>query len=184
VIASIWAQNADGVIGVDGRIPWYYKGDFKRFKRVTSGATVIMGRVTYESIGKPLSNRTNIVVTSTVDEYDGCIVERSIEAALKRAPAGDVFFIGGARIYAEAMRYVDLLDITYVPDAVPIFGMKDVVYAPSVDETVFEPHDYEHEDEPNLRRRWYVRRSLAEMPYDDPANRRLQELGVLSRRPA
>jgi len=180
---SIWAENAMGIIGVDGKIPWKYSGDLRRFKRVTTGATVIMGRVTYESIGNPLAGRQNIVVTNTMDEIEGAIVARSIDDAVKRAERPDIFFIGGAHIYAEAMGIVDVLDITRVPDEVEGRG-EQIVLAPTVPRDVFTLHHEDvHEDELTLRREVWIRKALAEAPYDDASNRRLQELGYLKRRP-
>jgi dihydrofolate reductase len=183
MIASIWAQTHEGIIGKGGRIPWHYPGDFKRFKRVTSGGAVIMGRNTFESIGKPLPNRLNIVVSWTA-ALEGVLVARSIEEALALASERkDVWFIGGSRVYTAAMEHVDVIDVTYVPDEIET--SPSAVAAPDIDEEVFAPGEmYDHEDEATLIRRVFVRRTLAEAPYDDASNRRLQELGYLSRRPA
>ena len=131
-------------------------GDWRRFKRVTMGATVVMGRATFESIGKPLPGRRNVVVTSRALDVPEVERVRSIEEALERAAGADVWFIGGARIYEEAMKHVDVIDVTYVPDLVESW---DAVYAPPIDEAVFEPGPVlTHEDEPALRRRVYTRR--------------------------
>jgi dihydrofolate reductase len=152
----IFAASPHGIIGVGGTIPWRYLGDWRRFKRVTFGSTVVMGRTTFESIGKPLPGRRNIVVTSRAIDVPGIECVRSVEEALERAAAGDVWFIGGARIYADAMKYVDVIDVTYVPDYV---DGRDAVYAPLIDESEFEPGPVlEHEDEPALRRQLYHRR--------------------------
>jgi dihydrofolate reductase len=154
----IYAVSPDGVIGKDGRIPWRHAGDLRRFKRVTSGTTVIMGRRTYASMGKPLPNRRNIVVTSQAMTDVGIECVPSIEDALTRAGASDVWFIGGARIYEEAMRHADVIDVTYVPDRVT---GGDLVHAPVVDETVFRPGPLvDHEDEPGLTRRLYMRKKV------------------------
>src|SRR5580704_196805 len=115
---SIFAVSADGVIGKDGKIPWRHPGDLRRFKRVTMGATVVMGRATFAETGKALPGRRNLVVTSGALEVPGVEVVRSIGEALRRAGDADVWFIGGARVYEEAMRHVDVLDVTYVPDRV------------------------------------------------------------------
>src|SRR5258708_29568586 len=105
----IYAQSPEGVIGIDNAIPWRHPGDFRRFKRVTLGSTIIMGRKTYESMGKPLPGRRNVVVTRGQVEAPGgerveCV--RSIEEALALAGDGDAWLVGGARIYEEGMRYV------------------------------------------------------------------------------
>jgi dihydrofolate reductase len=152
----IFAASPQGIIGAGGTIPWRYLGDWRRFKRVTIGSAVVMGRTTFESIGKPLQGRRNIVVTSRVIDVPGIEQVRSVEEAIERVGDGDVWFIGGARIYADAMKYVDVIDVTYVPDYVD--GL-DAVYAPPIDESVFEAGPVlEHEDEPALRRRLYRRR--------------------------
>jgi dihydrofolate reductase len=201
MLACIWAQTSTGIIGLNGKIPWHYAGDFRRFKRLTAGSTVVMGRRTYESIGKPLPNRKNIVITSLASwqqseelrdavpsKFDGTTLYSSIRdmvmALASAGETGDIWFIGGRKIYAVAnLYYVDLIDVTYVPDEVTVPAGADVVYAPKIDETIFAPGELlQHEDEPSLKRRVYLRRTLAEAPYDDASNRRLQELGYLTRR--
>ena len=150
--ALIAALSPDRVIGVDGKIPWHYSGDFKRFKRVTMGATVIMGRHTWESIGKPLPGRRNVVITR--QNIDGVQCFASLEEALQSCE-GDVWFIGGARIYEEAMEYANLIDLTYVPDEVPVEG---AVLFPEIDPELWEPEPMmQHEDEPLLRRQIFRR---------------------------
>jgi dihydrofolate reductase len=154
----IFAASPRGVIGVGGTIPWRYLGDWKRFKRVTMGATVVMGRTTFESIGKPLPGRRNVVVSSRVIDVPGIECVQSVEEALARAAGGggDVWFIGGARIYADAMKYADVIDVTYVPDDI---DEPDAVYAPPIDEASFVAGPIvQHEDEPALKRREYTRR--------------------------
>lgn len=125
VIGLIVAISANNVIGVNNELPWHYPADLKRFRRVTRGNTIIMGRLTYESIGKPLPERRNIVVTRSYIPGVECVL--SVRDAIALAdrqgdnPAitpGTIWFIGGARIFEEAMPYCNLLDITYVPDVV------------------------------------------------------------------
>jgi dihydrofolate reductase len=153
----IFATSPEGVIGVDGKIPWRYPGDFRRFKRVTVGSVVIMGRGTFESMGKPLPGRRNIVVTRRVLGVPGVECVRSVDEALALAGERDVWFIGGERIYEEALRYVDVIDVTYVPDRV---DAPSAVHAPRIDERVFEAQPLvRHEDEPGLTRRLYTRRA-------------------------
>jgi dihydrofolate reductase len=153
----IFAASPHGVIGIGGKIPWRYLGDWRRFKRVTMGATVVMGRSTFESIGRPLPGRHNVVVTSRALDVPGVERVRSVEEALQRAGQDDLWFIGGARIYEDAMKHVDVIDVTYVPDLVESW---DAVYAPQIDEALFEPGPVlDHEDEPALRRRVYTRRT-------------------------
>jgi dihydrofolate reductase len=152
----IFAISPERVIGVGGKIPWRHPGDMRRFKQVTLGSTVIMGRATFDENGRPLPGRRNIVVTSRPLDVPGVEVATSVDEALRMAGAADVWFIGGARIYQEAMRHVDVIDVTYVPDHVHDAG---AVHAPAIDETVFEPGPLiEHELEPGLTRRVYTRR--------------------------
>jgi dihydrofolate reductase len=153
----IYAVSPEGVIGLDGRIPWRHPGDLRRFKRITMGTTVVMGRKTFESMGRPLPGRRNVVVTSRPLDVPGVELARSLEEALALAGRADMWFIGGARIYAEAMRYADVIDVTYVPDHV---DADRAVRAPAIDETAFEAGPIvAHEDEPGLTRRVYKRRS-------------------------
>lgn len=152
----IYAQSPEGVIGVGNAIPWRHPGDFRRFKRVTLGATVVMGRKTFESMGKPLPGRRNVVVTRAPIDVPGVECVRSLEEALALAGDGDVWLVGGARIYEEGMRYADVIDVTYVPDRV---NAVDAVRAPTIDERLFEPGPLlPHEDEEGLTRRVYSRK--------------------------
>lgn len=159
-VGSIAAVSPEWVIGLHNAVPWRHPGDFRRFKRVTLGATVIMGRLTWESMNrKPLPGRRNLVVTRHPDPGVECFpdVASALAAASSGPGAGpDVWFIGGAGIYAEAMKHVDLLDITFVPDHVTD---PDAVRFPPIDEAAFEPGPLlPHEDEPGLSRRVYRRR--------------------------
>jgi dihydrofolate reductase len=155
----IYAVSPDGVLGIGGKIPWHYPADLKRFKRLTAGATVVMGRATFESIGRPLPQRRNVVVTRTAIAMAGVESVTSLEDAIALAGDADVWFIGGARIYAEAMKHVDTIDVTYVPDRVPVEG---AVLAPPIDPRVFEAGDpVVHEDDARLTRRVYTRKAGA-----------------------
>lgn len=180
MIASIWAQTWEGVIGRHGKIPWHYPGDFKRFKRVTAGSTIVMGRRTWESIGRALPNRKNVIISSRPGYFiEGAYVATSLQAALL-VKESDLWFIGGTEIYRQAMLLVDLIDVTYVPDEID--GAESTL-APPIDESIFQAGELlDHEDEPLLKRRIYLRRTLAEVPYDEASNRRLQERGHMTRR--
>ena len=152
----IYAMSPEGVIGVGGGIPWRYPADLKRFKRLTTGTTVVMGRTTFESIGRPLPGRRNLVVTSRPLAVAGIEAVASLPEALARAGDAPLWFIGGARIYAEAMAHVALIDVTYVPDHV---AGADAVYAPAIDEGTFAAGPLlVHEDDARLTRREYRRR--------------------------
>jgi dihydrofolate reductase len=151
----IAAVSPEGVIGLGGGIPWRHPGDMRRFKRVTEASTVIMGRLTWESMqGKALPRRRNVVITRTPIEGVECF--RDIPSALA-ASTPPVWFIGGARIYQEAMAHCDLIDLTYVPDHVTD---PRAVRFPAIDERIWEPGPLiPHEDEPGLTRRVYTRRA-------------------------
>ena len=99
----IYAQDLNRGIGYKGDLPWpRISVDLQRFKELTSGGTVIMGRNTYESIGRPLPERQNIVVTSSSLKREGLEICRSISEAVETARR-EVFFIGGVSVYAEAV---------------------------------------------------------------------------------
>ena len=115
-LGIIVAMTRDGVIGLDGTLPWRHVGDLRRFKERTVGTTVVMGRLTYESMGsKPLVERRNVVVTSR--DLPGVECRRSVADALEVCE-GVVWFIGGARIFAEALPLCDVVDVTWVPDRI------------------------------------------------------------------
>jgi dihydrofolate reductase len=121
-IAIIAAVAENGVIGSGNRIPWRLPSDFAHFKRLTLGKPLIMGRRTFESIGRPLPGRTNIVVTRQPGyQPDGVIVISSLAAALEHAQeiaradrANEVMIGGGAEIYAQAMPLADRMYLTRV----------------------------------------------------------------------
>jgi len=124
------AVARNGVIGRDGSMPWHLPEDMRRFRRTTMGHVLVMGRRTYESIGRPLPGRTTVVVTRQVDwppggPIDGLLVAGSVPLALELAatvagsPGREIFVQGGAQVYAEALPVADLLEITWV-DAEPL----------------------------------------------------------------
>src|SRR5689334_23895348 len=105
------AMSPEGVIGLAGKIPWHYRGDLRRVKRLTMGTTLIMGRVTWESLGgKPLPGRRNMVVSGSASALPGADVFPDLASALA-ASDGPVWFFGGARIYRDAMPISDFMDI-------------------------------------------------------------------------
>ena len=116
-LSLIAAVAANGVIGSDNALPWRLPEDLKRFKALTLGHPVIMGRKTYESIGRPLPGRRNIVVTrNAAYQTDGCEVVASLAAALAACQGGsdEIFVIGGAQIYAEALPLAQRLYLTEI----------------------------------------------------------------------
>jgi dihydrofolate reductase len=125
VISLVAAMARNRVIGAGNRLPWHLPEDLKRFKRLTMGAPVIMGRKTHESIleqaGKALPGRRNIVVTRQPGaRWDGCEVAGSLDAALAAArDAPEVFVIGGAELYRLALPRADRLYLTLLDAAYP-----------------------------------------------------------------
>ena len=117
-ITSIVAFSENLVIGVDNDLPWHLPNDLKYFKKRTTNHTIIMGRNTYESIGKPLPNRQNIIISPNPNyKVDGARVFESIEMAIQYCESkakDEVFFIGGAQIYNECIQWSDKLYITRV----------------------------------------------------------------------
>jgi dihydrofolate reductase len=106
-VTLIAAVARNGVIGANGGIPWHLPEDFAHFKATTLGHTLVMGRATYDSIGRPLPGRTTIVLTRDPDwRADGVATAASIEAALALAE-GDVYVAGGAAVYEAALPYAD-----------------------------------------------------------------------------
>lgn len=124
IISLIAAMDRNSVIGKDNSLPWKLSADMKRFKELTTGKPVVMGRKTFESIGKPLPNRINIILTRDKNyKAQGCTVAHSIKEALKDVDENDeVMIIGGAQIYKEFLpianrMYLTLIDKDFEGDA-------------------------------------------------------------------
>ena len=115
MIALIVAYAKNQVIGNKGCIPWKIKGEQKRFKELTTGNVVIMGRRSYEEIGRPLPNRTTIVISSTKN-FDGenCMTAKSVAEAIQMAGDRDIYISGGVRVYEEALPFVEKMYITEI----------------------------------------------------------------------
>jgi dihydrofolate reductase len=102
-------------IGIDNQLPWRLPEDLAHFKRVTSGHAIIMGRKTFDSIGRPLPNRRNIVITRNAGwTADGVQVAHSLAEALRMVAGSPAFIIGGAQVFAEAMPAVDQMIVTEI----------------------------------------------------------------------
>ena len=116
--SMIVAVADNNVIGKNNQIPWHLKTDLQRFKKLTENHTIIMGRRCFESIGKPLPNRTNVVVSSNTDlEIPGCIVKPSLQYAADYANSrydSTPFIIGGGTLYRQAINLVNVLYLTRV----------------------------------------------------------------------
>ena len=115
MIGLIVAYAKNRVIGNEGQIPWRIKGEQKRFRELTTGNVVVMGRRSYEEIGRPLPNRMTYVVSNTKNfDQEGVKTVKSIQEAIDLAGDKNVYISGGARIYEEAMPYVEKMYITEV----------------------------------------------------------------------
>lgn len=118
-IALIAAMDRHRAIGAGNAMPWRLPPDMARFRKVTMGKPVIMGRLTYESIGQPLKGRNNVVVSRQAGyEAEGCSVHADLDAALAAtANAPEAVVIGGAQIYAQALPFADVLYLTFIDHA-------------------------------------------------------------------
>ncbi len=118
LISLIVAVAQNGVIGHNNQLIWHLPNDLKQFRKLTTGHVIIMGRRTFDSIGKPLPNRTSIVISrDTTLKIEGCTVVNSLEAAIATArlvETQEAFIIGGAEIYRLAMPFVDKMYVTEV----------------------------------------------------------------------
>jgi len=115
IVVAIASNNA---IGKNNQLLWHLPNDLKHFKEITTGHTVIMGRKTYDSVGKPLPKRRNIVITRQAITIPGCEVAGSLQQAIELGRSdGDVYIIGGAEIYKQAMPLTDIIYLTIVHQA-------------------------------------------------------------------
>jgi len=123
IISLIAAMDEEQGIGVEGRLPWHLPADLKRFKSLTMGHHLIMVRKTFESIGRPLPGRTTIIVTRDQSfQPEGCLVAHSLESALEFARLDledEVFVIGGAEIFVQAIELADRIYLTQVHTSLP-----------------------------------------------------------------
>jgi len=116
MITLIAAAAENNALGKDNQLVWHLPDDFKRFKQITSGHYIVMGRKTFESFPKPLPNRTHIIITRQKNyHYEGCITANSIEKAIEICPKNEeIFIIGGAEIYNQSMAFADKIELTRV----------------------------------------------------------------------
>jgi len=136
-ISIIVALAQNRVIGKDNKMLWYLPTDFKLFRELTTNHHILMGRKTYESIGKPLPNRVNVIVTRD-QKYDveGCLVEHSLEEALALCKSNneiETFIIGGGEIYKQALDLTDRIYLTEVKATI-----EGDVFFPEIDHTKFK----------------------------------------------
>jgi dihydrofolate reductase len=132
LIAAVAENNA---LGKNNDLLWHLPKDFKRFKEITSGHHIIMGRKTFESFPKPLPNRTHVIITRQKDYVcEGCIVVQDLEKAIAICPKNeDIFVIGGGEIYSQSIHLADQLDITRVHHS-----FEADVYFPEIDLEIWE----------------------------------------------
>lgn len=115
MVSIIVAIAANGVIGDKNSLLWHIKEDMRFFRQKTTSHPVIMGRKTYDSLGRPLPNRTNVVISRTLNHIEGCTVVHSLEEAIALFPSEEeIFIIGGAQIYAQALDVADRMYITRI----------------------------------------------------------------------
>ncbi|MGZ8947274.1 MAG: dihydrofolate reductase [Methylococcaceae bacterium] len=116
-ISLIVAMASNRVIGLNNQMPWHLSADLKKFKKITMGSPILMGRKTYESIGKPLPGRTNIIVSRNPEyRQDGCLVFNDLNIAIKKAceSAKEVFVIGGSDLYEAILPFADAIYLTVI----------------------------------------------------------------------
>ncbi len=146
MIAAVAENNA---LGKNNDLLWHLPNDFKRFKEITSGHHIIMGRKTFESFPKPLPNRTHVIISRQKDFLkEGCIVVQDIESALAVCPKNeDVFIIGGGEIYKQFLPFADQLDITRVHNS-----FDADVYFPEIDAEIWQlsSETFHQKDEKHL----------------------------------
>jgi len=143
MISLIVAVDSQYLIGKNNQLPWHLPADLKHFKTLTTGNTIIMGRKTYQSIGKPLPNRRNIVVTRNKNfTAEGCEITDNLQEACKLCNASnEIFVIGGSEIFKEAIHFVNRLYVTHIDAAFEgdtFFPEIDFQKWQKVEEFVFE----------------------------------------------
>jgi dihydrofolate reductase len=157
IIAAVAENNA---LGKNNDLMWHLPNDFKRFKEITSGHHIIMGRKTFESFPKPLPNRTHVIITRQENYvHEGCIVVHDLQQAIAACPDDKpVFIIGGGEIYTQSILMADELDITRVHST-----FEADVYFPVIDtqiwyqvSEVFQTKDEKHQYDYSFQK--YVRK--------------------------
>jgi dihydrofolate reductase len=150
-ISYIVAMDIQQAIGLGNGLPWRLPADLAYFKKKTMDHTILMGRKTYESIGKPLPNRTNVILTQSKDyQAEGCLIVHSVEEAVEKFKNEEIFVIGGAEVFQLFMPSVDRLYITLIEHEFkadtyfPEFDIEDWVLVSSEDgiKDAKNPYDY------------------------------------------
>ena len=140
MIYIIVAYDKNHLIGNKGKMPWKIKGEQKRYKELTQGNVIIMGRKTYEEMGKPLSNRINIVVSSSkVFQGENLYTVKTLQEALNMFPNRDIYISGGSKIFAEALPLAEKLFITEIDN-----DFEGDIYFPEFDKNKYIKEIVEH----------------------------------------
>ncbi|MEW6212351.1 MAG: dihydrofolate reductase [Acidobacteriota bacterium] len=152
IVSIIVAMDSRGAIGVRGGLPWRLSSDLKRFRERTLGHHIIMGRKTFESIGKPLPGRETIIITRDQNfKAEGCAIARSLDEALSLARARgeqEAFICGGAQIYEQAIALADRVYLTAVHTQVeadtffPAWDRSEWIEKESIDHPMDEKNQY------------------------------------------
>lgn len=172
-IASIWAQDENGVLGSGTDMLWHVPADFAHFKSTTMGCPVIMGKASWEALGRALPGRLNVVLTRRSDyEAEGAVIAHSMEEALQVAEgwardhdAPTIWITGGGEVYGATMGIVDELVISYLDLAVP--ASEGLVHAPPIDPQVWaeDPHGTDSDwREKSGDARWKIRTLTRRVP--------------------
>lgn len=149
MIHLVVAKSDNNVIGHDNQLIWHLPNDLKHFKEITTGHPIIMGRKTFESIGRPLPNRTNIIITRNKNySIENTKVAHSLNEAIEIAKKidEDIFILGGGKIYEQALDLVDILEVTEVHG-----NFEGDTYFPEIDLNVWKEISRikHHKDEKN-----------------------------------
>lgn len=146
MIIMIAAAAENNALGKDNGLVWHLPDDFKRFKNLTSGHPIIMGRKTFESFQKPLPNRLHIIITRQKNyQAEGCLVVSNLEKAIALTDKNqDAFVIGGGEIYQQALRFSDKIELTRVHDS-----FEADTFFPEIDEKEWQliQEEYHPKDE-------------------------------------
>ena len=150
MLTLIAAASENNALGKDNDLVWHLPDDFKRFKALTSGHYIVMGRKTFESFPKPLPNRTHVIITrqNNYEVPEGCIVVNSLSKAIEVCPENEaVFIIGGGQIYKQSIAIADKIELTRVHTTVEADA-----FFPEIDDAIWEviqseyhPKDEKHE---------------------------------------
>ncbi len=134
MISLIVAMDNNRLIGKENDLPWRLPADLQYFKQTTTGHTIVMGRKTFESIGKPLPNRSNVILTGNKDYYhEGVKVIHSVDDLMSLEEESELFVIGGATVYEQTMNVATRLYVTHIEEA-----FEGDTYFPEIDSSVWK----------------------------------------------